>query len=211
MCKISYSVGDKIGECTYLGEAYSKNWVRFGNFKCKCGEIFISSISKVKSLHTRSCGCLVSEKVIKLNKTHGMTNSPEYNSWVNLIQRCTNPNNKRFPEWGGRGIKVCDRWLNSFENFYEDMGNKPSQFHSVDRYPDNNGIYEQGNARWATTKEQALNRRSNLMVEYKGDLQPLKKLTERYDLTYSVIYQRIKKLGWSVEKAFEQSKRYKNA
>ncbi len=208
--KIEYNIGSTIGECILLGEAHTKNCKRYGNFKCKCGKDFIALISKVKSRHTKSCGCLVIDKVTKMNTTHGMAHSPEFHAWINLIQRCTNKNNKRYKEWGGRGIKVCERWLNSFENFYEDMGAKPSKYHSVDRFPNNNGIYEKLNCRWATPKEQAMNRSSNLIVEYKGQKEPLKKLTELYGLSYSVVSQRINKLGWSVEKSFETPKRYSN-
>lgn len=209
--KINYNIWQSIGECIYLGEAYCKNGHRYANFQCKCGNKFIASITKVKTLHTKSCGCLVSKKLAEMNTIHGMTNSNEYHAWEGLIQRCTNPNNPKYPKWGGRGIKVCDRWVNSFENFFEDMGKRPSKNHSLDRFPNNDGHYELTNCRWANRQEQANNRRSNFIVEYKGQKEPLKKLTDLYGLRYSIVIQRIKKLGWSVSDAFEKPNRYSNA
>lgn len=209
--KIDYKVGELIGECTYLGDAYSKNWKRYATFKCKCGNKFIAYISKVRMLHTKSCGCVATKKIIAFNTTHGMANTVEYATWVRILQRCTNKNNPRYMEWGGRGIKVCERWANSFENFFEDMGKRPSKYHSLDRFPNNDGYYEPANCRWATPQEQAMNRSSNFIVEYKGQKEPLKKLTDLYGLSYSVVSQRIKKLGWSVQDAFEKPNRYSNA
>ncbi|HEX7893188.1 MAG TPA: hypothetical protein VF447_03285 [Terriglobales bacterium] len=89
-----------------------------------------------------------------------MTHTREYRAWAGMIQRCTNPKHARWADWGGRGITVCERWR-SFENFYADMGNRPSPAHSLDRFPDNDGNYEPGNVRWATRSEQQLNKRPN--------------------------------------------------
>ena len=90
---------------------------------------------------------------------HGMRRSPEYCSWRKMVERCINPRAAGFENYGGRGIIVCDRWLNSFSAFFADMGIRPSLQHSIDRYPDKNGNYEPRNCRWATDLQQAVNAR----------------------------------------------------
>src|ERR1700744_2357780 len=164
--KINYVVGVKIGECIYLGESHSVNWHRFAKFRCHCGKEFVSQISKVKSGHTKSCGCNVVAHLINMNQTHGLTGTPEFDTWVGMRQRCNNPDNDRYKDWGGRGIKVCDRWQESFENFYEDMGPKPFPNAELDR-EDNDGHYSKQNCRWSNRKEQCNNRRSNVILLYK--------------------------------------------
>ena len=88
---------------------------------------------------------------------HGMTNTPEYRAWQEMIQRCYNPNGNRYHRYGGRGITVCARWLESFENFYKDMGDRPSIRHSLDRKDNDLGYYKE-NCRWATPGQQAYNK-----------------------------------------------------
>lgn len=123
--------------------------------KCDCGkETFVSS-GNLRSENTTSCGCLNKELVI----IHGQYQSSEYYAWQHIKDRCYNLKNKRYKDYGGRGITVCDRWKDSFENFLADMGPKPSNKHSIDRI-DNDGNYEPKNCKWSTATEQARNQRN---------------------------------------------------
>lgn len=102
--------------------------------------------------------------------SHNNEMRPTYAAWASMIGRCYNPKYENYSNYGGRGIKVCDRWLgeNGFSNFLKDMGARPSKNHSLDRYPNNDGYYELPNCRWATQLEQSRNRRTNVWYEHKG-------------------------------------------
>ena len=131
--------------------------------RCECSGTLVVSASKLRSGHTRSCGCLLSESGAKCGRekaTHGESKkTAEYRIWTGMKTRCFNPNIKAFKYYGGRGITVCDRWRNSFPAFLEDVGRRPSDLHSIDRWPNNDGNYEPGNVRWATWSEQNRNKR----------------------------------------------------
>ena len=124
---------------------------------CSCGKRVIAYKSQLVNGRHKSCGCLKRERIIEQSTTHGLHNHELYNTWKNMWQRCTNPNNPKYPRWGGRGITVCERWL-KFENFFADMGERPEGM-TLDRYPDGAGNYEPGNCRWATKAEQTANRK----------------------------------------------------
>ena len=124
---------------------------------CVCGESTVVERYSLVSGHAKSCGCYKRELCALRPVTHGLSSAKEYSSWEGMIQRCTNPRNKKYKDYGGRGIKVCDEWRKSFEAFYRDMGPKPSPKHSIDRFPDNDGHYEPSNCRWATSKQQRAN------------------------------------------------------
>lgn len=106
----------------------------------------------------------------------------EYKIWQGMKQRCYNPKDKKYYNYGARGIKVCDRWLESFNNFLEDMGKRPSLKHSLDRFPNMDGNYEKDNCRWATDMEQACNRKGITWIEYNG----MKKVKEHWALYFGV-------------------------
>ena len=129
--------------------------------KCHCGVIVTVSTSLLKTGHSRSCGCLQRSIIGNLNKTHGMSKTPTYISWKSMLTRCYNENILEYKDYGGRGIKVCDRWRYSFENFYIDMGIRPGLDYSLDR-KDVNGNYEPNNCRWLDKLSQTRNTRFQL-------------------------------------------------
>jgi hypothetical protein len=140
---------------------------------CDCGKTTVTFSYRLKSGKTASCGCLQTEALIRRNTIHGFATvghkCSEFNTWMNIKQRCYNPKNDRYTDWGGRGIKVCRRWLgkNGFINFMADMGPKPSKNHSIDRI-DNDGNYTSSNCKWSTRKEQASNTSKNRWLSHNG-------------------------------------------
>lgn len=139
-----------------------------------------------------------------MRKTHGESNkSKEWDAWSSMVQRCTNPNNKRYYSHGGRGITICDRWIKSFENFLSDMGRAPSKGHSLER-KDNDGNYEPSNCKWATKIEQANNKRTNIRIHFNGRTQTLKQWCDELSLPYLRVKARIHR-GYSPEVAFSDT------
>lgn len=137
-----------------LGYRSGHNYV---GYTCVCGSSKEASVYQIIKNEDYNCGCLNRVKTSVRKKTHGLTKSSEYKSWSSAKERCYNINNGDYPEYGGRGITVCDRWLNSFESFLEDMGERPKGF-SLDRIDTDKG-YSPENCRWADAKTQAYNRR----------------------------------------------------
>lgn len=191
--------GQVINQRLVLGFAGHRNAHRYWHTQCQlCGRV-----AKVEggSVKLSSCRCLSVEKTVKRSRTHGMSKSPLYAVWRTMVDRCHNPNQKSYPSYGGRGIKVCLRWQESFENFYEDMGERPSDDHSIDR-KDNDGDYTPENCKWATRKEQTAHTRNSKLLTYKGRTQSMAAWCAELDLNYGLIESRMLK-GWDVDEAFE--------
>jgi hypothetical protein len=134
--------------------------------------------------------------------TRRKSRTPEYQVWLNMRKRCMSPNNPSYKNYGGRGIKICDRWLKSYENFFSDMGSRPTPKHSIDRI-NNDGDYEPGNCRWATAAEQTRNVRRNHMVEYNGCRMTLSDASKLAGFNMRTVRTRIKS-GWDVNRALSQ-------
>lgn len=167
---------------------------------CKCGAIVVRCWQHLRSGRTTSCGCLKHEATVARLTTHGASKTVEHKLWEAMIERCENRNNKHFGLYGGRGIKVCARWRESFAAFLSDMGKRPSTSHSLDRFPNTNGNYEPSNVRWATSKQQGRNKRNNRLLEFNGETLCASEWAERYGLDPSALGARLR-LGWSIEAA----------
>lgn len=153
---------------------------------CSCGNLIIVKSTKLLTGKTTSCGCGGN----KNPKHHGLVNTPEYRAWSNMLQRCYNENNPEFKRYGARGICVCKPWRESFMNFYNHVGPRPSDSHSLDR-EDNDGHYEPGNCRWATLLEQANNKRTNVKHVYDGEELSITEISRRTGVNDQLIRQRL--------------------
>lgn len=188
--------GDKYARLKVIGfshRAKKAYWLCM----CDCGTETVVRSDLLRSGQTQSCGCLkaerVSKAVIERCTTHGLRHHPMYNVWFNKMkERCSNPKTKSFKDYGGRGIKVCGRWAASFTAFLEDMGERPTRKHEIDRI-DNDGDYEPSNRRWVTRVENARNKSTTKLterdVEYiRACSVPSIELAKRYGVSKHCIY-----------------------
>lgn len=151
-------IGGRFGMLRVTGRAGSQNRKRTWHCVCDCGGKTIATTGNLNSGNSKSCGCEKRDAWIRARTSHGQSKRTRaYTAWANMLTRCTNKNDPRYPRWGGRGITVCARWR-KFENFYADMGDPPPKY-SLDRI-NNDGNYEPGNVRWANTQTQNDNRRT---------------------------------------------------
>lgn len=146
-----------------------------------------------------SCGCYIKD-INKKNAKHGYYGTPTYKSWDKMMHRCTNPKCKEYVWYGERGITVCEEWKD-FSNFLKDMGERPPKT-TIDRINVNLG-YCKGNCRWASALVQANNTRRNKHITYNGETKTIAEWAEAKGIKYDVLYSRLKKYGWSVEKSLE--------
>ncbi len=195
-------IGKKFGRLDVIERAGSDKWgTPYWLCRCNCkdrSKVIVRSNS-LKNGNTQSCGCFNKEIITKHGHNSKNGKSKVYETWAQIIQRCNNPKNKRYKDYGGREINVCQQWLR-FENFLEDMGDPPTENHSIDRINNNKGYYKE-NCRWITPKEQARNRRDNLFIQHNGKTKLLIELCEKYSIPYRTVWDRIYKNNWSVDKA----------
>ena len=197
--KIKYNEGEIIKNgISFIKDMPSETKRRKALFKCYCGKEFIATIENIKG-HTKSCGCAIKKGMESYMYKHGMNKSTEHKSWTHIKDRCYNPNNKSYKYYGGRGITVCDRWLESFENFFEDMGLKPDPTYSIER-ENVDGNYEPNNCVWANRETQANNKRNNVIIEFNGEKLSLSQWARKIGVSDSTIAWRLKK-GMTIEYA----------
>lgn len=184
----------------YIGQTPNGSRDAMWLCQCSCGNQKVAITARLNNGMIQSCGCLLNEQLHKgLKFKHGYARTRVHSIWQDMIRRCQNPKNKAFKNYGGRGIKVCERWF-EFENFLADMGEPPSKKHSIDR-KDNNGNYEPSNCKWATPMEQQNNRRNNRLITYQGKTQSMSMWCRELHISTSAVYNRLAR-HWSIEKIF---------
>jgi len=193
-------IGQVIGRWTVIAAAPRQGYKRMWLCRCECGTVSNVRDDQLKSRTSGSCGCLYSDSLIKRLTTHDLSRSPEYRILHGIIQRCCNPSCKLYARYGAKGIRVCQRWQESWIWFLVDVGPRPGPEYSIDRYPDGSGDYEPGNVRWATIDEQARNRKSNRILEYNGESHILADWSRIVGIGEKTIQCRLDS-GWSVEEA----------
>jgi hypothetical protein len=194
--------GQRSGRLVVLGYAGKPRTAHLFWCKCDCGNLIRVQSGNLQNNHSLSCGCLKLEQFMERIVSHGMSRMPEFKIFCGIRKRCLNPKDKAYPRYGGSGIQC---YFEDFQSFYDHMGPRPTPSHSVDRI-DNEGHYELGNVRWATQKEQAQNRRTSRMIEYKGLIKCLKAWVEEFNLACNLnlsretVHKRLKR-GWNFERA----------
>src|SRR5258705_1681231 len=171
---ISINIGQRFPRLVVISPAGSNRYGRLFECRCDCGRITIVSFAALHRGGKKSCGCL---KTI-----HRMSRSPEFQAWTDLKRRCCDPGNASYRHYGGKGIAVAPEWANDFVAFYAYVGPRPSNRHSVDRYPNREGNYEPGNVRWATLEQQNQNKSDNVWVTFHGETLLIKDSAQRVDM-----------------------------
>lgn len=188
--------GQTFGRLIVIRQVESRNQQRRWLADCSCGNQTIVTTKNLNNGQTRSCGCL--QYSGDGRRTHGMTNTPTYVTWLNMRARCLNPDNPAYPRYGGRGITIDPRWSN-FATFLADMGERPNNT-SLERC-ENDGNYTMENCIWGTDEEQANNKRNNHLLTLQGRTQSMAMWAKELHLSYTTIRRRLNTLGWSTERA----------
>ena len=189
MSRLIDLTGQRFGRLVVMGRDFSKNYTAW-QCLCDCGQVKAIASNSLRRGYTESCGCIV--------RTHGLSGTRVYHIWESMKARCQNPNAANYAKYGGRGIAVCDRWQ-SFENFHADMGEPPSEQHSLDRR-DSAGDYTLDNCRWASLETQSQNRASAINLTFQNETHCVAEWSRRLGVGDSTIRERLRH-GWSVENA----------
>lgn len=196
--------GQKFGRLTAVSIVKRGGKCIYWKCKCDCGKVVVLPALRFKYGNTRSCGCYRKEWMVNKFTKHGHAPasgaSPEYGAWAGMKKRCTNPKTKFFRTYGGRGIKVCKKWINSFPNFLKDMGRKPSEKHSIERI-NNDGNYEPSNCRWAVDVEQCNNKRTNRFLKFRGEIHTVAQWSRILNIKRSTLSSRLNTSGWSIRRS----------
>ena len=189
MSKAKDLTGQTFGRLTVIGfRRGSRENPPKWECKCSCGQITFVKRYKLTSGHTRSCGCLHSEIASVIHRTHGLRRTRLYQTWCNMKQRCYNKNNTDYHSYGGRGITICDEWLNDFKAFYDwSMSHGYRDDLTIDRINVDKG-YSPDNCRWETNARQAINKCNTVKIIFNGESWSLKELCEKYDANYQKAY-----------------------
>lgn len=190
----------KFGRLTVLEYIGHKGKRNLWKCRCECGKITEVVTYHLTKNIVKSCGCLRTEKLIERSTSHNKRYSKIYNRWKGIKQRCLNPNQPSYINYGGRGITICDEWKNDFMSFYNwSMQNGYAEKLTIDRI-NNDGNYEPSNCRWVDRKTQNNNTRANHLLTYNGKTLNISQWANLYNLSYSCLKTRIRN-GWSIEKA----------
>jgi len=194
---------DKFGRLTFIGigtpAKCGTRKLTTWNMKCDCGALITANANRVKRKQKLSCGCLYKETRKTIGVKHGYRRTEEYRILMGAISRCSNPKDKSYVNYGGRGIKVCREWMENPALFIEHIGLRPTKDHQIERI-NNDGNYEPGNVRWATRSEQHLNKRRVYTIKHNGRVLTTKQYCKEIGLSYHTYQHRVKR-GLSREDA----------
>lgn len=195
-CQKWSDLPDAIGDWTVIGRS-TRN-ILYWDCRCVCGKESAVRTTELKNGRSTGCGCRRSEKMSSIKRTHGLSTTRVYNIWATIKQRCGKARNHK--DYYGRGISMDPRWAKDFAEFYKDVGDPPSDKHSLDR-KDNEGNYEPGNVRWATQTTQGRNRRNTLYATIDGVTKSIKSWCEETGIPYGTAHTRITHYGFTPEDA----------
>ena len=199
--------GIRFGRLVALNRSENLGKETTWSYRCDCGTVKVVRTGHLRSGRVKSCRCWRREEIANRTLKHGAARrsgyTPEYTTWMLMVQRCHGEHGRRDSRYGGRGISVCDRWRESFDNFLADMGPKPGPGYSIDRIR-NDGDYEPGTCRWATHKEQARHKRNSRYLTYRGRTLCVAEWAEVCGLNPQTILKRLAR-GWSIERTLSEA------